>query len=63
MNFYKFFFIANMIIMLIQTITIYLYQGEILWLVIMLLTYVSEIFVIIGVEQEKKKNLSNSDVL
>lgn len=56
MYLYKIYFIVNIVLLFIETITIYLYNDDVLWLVIMLLTLVVQIMTIISVNQSKKKD-------
>lgn len=55
MYLYKIYFIVNIVLLFIETITIYLYSDDMLWLVIMLSTLVVQIMTIISTNQNEKK--------
>jgi quinol-cytochrome oxidoreductase complex cytochrome b subunit len=60
MNTYKLYFIANVIIILILSITIYLHQGSLGWLLIMIMAMVLEVITIIN-KEKKGKNENRAD--
>jgi hypothetical protein len=56
MNIFKFFFVVNIVVILIESVTIYLHQGSLGWLLLMILAMVIEVFAVAS-----KKTETNED--
>lgn len=60
MDTYKFFFYANILVISILSVTIYLYTNELEWLLVMLLGISVEILAVIS-KEKKEKNMNKKN--
>lgn len=56
MKLYKFYFYVNIFLLTIETVTIYLYNDNLIWLIIMVLSILCEVLTIIS----EKKNINDN---